>query len=217
MQKYKGIIFDLDGVITDTAEFHYQAWKRLAEKLDIPFDQEFNHKLKGVSRMDSLDIILTRTDKIYSLEEKKRLTDEKNEDYRSLIAEMTPEDLLPGAKEVLDEIKEKDYKIALASASKNATFVIQKLEIEDYFDFIADAREIENSKPDPEIFLTAASGLGLKPKECIGVEDAQAGIDAINQAGMLAIGVGQTDLDGADIMIKGLEEFDIEKYQSMAK
>ncbi|AZR72846.1 beta-phosphoglucomutase [Anoxybacter fermentans] len=214
---FKGVIFDLDGVITDTAEYHYQAWKRLAEKLGIPFDRKFNEKLKGVSRMESLNIILSRSNKSYTQEEKERLAEEKNADYKELIAKITPDDLLPGAGEVLESLKKHGYKLALASASKNASFVIKKLKVEHYFDYIVDAATIKNSKPHPEIFLTAAKGLGLAPEYCIGVEDAQAGIEAIKRAGMFAVGVGSSTLKGADVMINDLRDFDIEQYQTMVK
>ncbi len=212
---FKGVIFDLDGVLTDTAEYHYQAWKRLAEKLGIYFDRKINERLKGVSRRDSLDVILENSTKTYTLEEKVKLTDEKNTDYVALIQNMTAEELLPGGKELLKFLKQEGYKIALASASKNAFTVIKNLDIEDYFDYIVDVAKVKKGKPDPEIFLTAAMEIGLDPKFCIGVEDAQAGIQAINQAGMFAVGVGDKDsLKGADVVIQNLNDFQLEEYES---
>lgn len=215
---FKGVIFDLDGVITDSAEYHYQAWKRLAERLGIPFDREFNEKLKGVSRMDSLELILSQSDQSYSKEDKVRLATDKNDDYKKLIEQITPDDLLPGVKDVLEYLKRNGFKIGMASASKNAFKVVEKLQIEDYFDHIVDSALILNGKPDPEIFLTAAEKIGLKPEECIGVEDAKSGVEAIKSAGMFAVGVGDQDiLAQADVVIDDMREFDMELYRGMVR
>ncbi|MBT2733050.1 beta-phosphoglucomutase [Carnobacterium sp. ISL-102] len=188
----KGFIFDLDGVITDTAEYHYQAWKRLADKLKISLDREMNEQLKGISRMDSLDRILALGNQIesYSVEEKERLADEKNEDYKKLILDVTPADLLPGISDLLADLKAAGIRLALASASKNGPVIMEKLGIADLFDAVVDPAGLENGKPDPEIFIKGAEQLHLKPAECVGVEDAQAGIEAINAAGIFSVGVG---------------------------
>lgn len=192
----KGFIFDLDGVLTDTAEYHFQAWKRLADKLGIPLDREMNEQLKGISRMDSLDRILTLGNRAenYSIEEKERLADEKNEDYKKLILDVTPADLLPGITDLLADLKAAGIRLALASASKNGPVIMEKLGIADLFDTVVDPAGLENGKPDPEIFSKGAEQLQLNPTECVGVEDAQAGIEAINAAGMFSVGVGKKEV-----------------------
>lgn len=208
-----GVIFDLDGVITDSARFHYKAWKRLADELEIYFDEEINERLKGIDRLGSFEIILERSREKYTEEEKLKLADRKNEYYKELINTMSPEDLLPGAINTLKDLKEKGLKTGLASVSKNAFSVIARLKIGEYFDYIADAAKIKKGKPDPEIFLTVAHNLGLKPENCIGVEDAEAGVKAIKSAGMYAVGIGDSKiLYGADDVIPGLDSFDINKY-----
>ncbi len=208
-----GVVFDLDGVITDTAEYHYTAWKSLADRLGVPFDRQLNERLKGVSRMESLEIILESSDRVFTDEQKTKLAAEKNTAYVALIETITPENLLPGAQEILELLKREGYRIGLASASKNALPVIKSLQVAEYFDYIVNAATIKNSKPDPEIFFAAVSGLGLTPEVCIGVEDAIAGIKAIKAAGMFAVGVGKPDiLCQADVVIKNLREFKIEDY-----
>lgn len=188
----KAVIFDLDGVITDTAEYHYQAWKAIAEELGIPFTREFNEHLKGVSRMDSLKLLLSQAETLvsYSNAELEQLTDRKNRLYVDLIEKITPADLLPGIPEFVKDIRSSGAKTGIASASKNAPTVISRLGIEDQFDVIVDVTKLKNNKPDPEIFLTAAAALGADPKHCIGVEDAVSGVDAIKAAGMFAVAIG---------------------------
>lgn len=192
----KGIIFDLDGVITDTAKYHFQAWKELGEKLNIKIDKEFNEKLKGVSRMDSLNLILEHygLEDNYSEEEKIKLATMKNLIYQELIGEVTPEDLLPGISLLLQEAQKENIKMAIASASHNGPFLLKKLEIEDYFDVVVDPAELKNGKPNPEIFLKATELLSLKTNEVVGIEDALAGIESINNAGIFSIAVGDMDL-----------------------
>ena len=188
----EAIIFDLDGVITDTAKYHYLAWKELGSKIGIEIDEEVNESLKGISRMESLERILAYGNKEseFSSEEKLDMANNKNDYYISLIQNLTPKDILPGIECLLNEIKSKSIKIGLASASKNAISVLTNLKLIDCFDFIADASKCKNSKPAPDIFLMAAIGLNVEPKNCIGIEDASAGIDAINSAGMYSVGVG---------------------------
>ena len=188
----KAVVFDLDGVLTDSAKYHYQAWKMLADKLGIPFDEEYNEKLKGVSRMESLELILQNgnaQDK-YTQEEKVAMATEKNEFYKQLIHQITPEDVLPGIHDFLEQLKAAGIKTAVASVSHNAPFILERLELDKYFDYICDAAQVPRAKPFPDIFLSAAKNLGVEPANCIGVEDAQAGIQAINAAGMMSVGVG---------------------------
>lgn len=212
-KEIKAVIFDLDGVITDTAVYHYKAWKRLADDLGVYFDEKMNENLKGIDRMTSLEMILSSSDKIFTANEKNILADRKNGYYRELIEGMTPLDILPGAVNTLEKLRSLGVKTGLASVSKNAFTVLEKLEIGEFFDFVADAAQIKRGKPDPEIFLTVAQMLGVESAFCIGVEDAQAGIEAIKSAGMYAVGIGAPEgLRGADDVIGSLDRFDIDKY-----
>ncbi|HJV15808.1 MAG TPA: beta-phosphoglucomutase [Bacillales bacterium] len=214
MQKIKAIIFDLDGVITDTAEFHYLAWKKLSEKLNYSFTREFNEELKGISRMESLEkiIVASGLHKRLNQEEKLALAEEKNNDYISLIEGITPKAILPGIEKFIFQIKREGLKIGLASVSKNAYTVIKRLELTEQFDTIVDARKIKNGKPDPEIFLTAARQLEFEPIECIGIEDAAAGIEAIKATGMFAVGIGKKDiLAKADMVYENTESLSLEE------
>jgi beta-phosphoglucomutase len=211
--QFKAVIFDLDGVITDTAHYHYLAWKRLADSVDAPFDEAFNEQLKGVDRMGSLDLILARAPRTYSPEEKRRLADTKNRHYQELIATMTPKDLLPGALRALEEVRAAGLKIGLASVSRNAFTVLDRLGIRDRFDDVVDAATVVNGKPDPEIFLTAAAHLDVDPRACLGVEDAAAGVASIKDAGMVAVGVGNPQvLYLADRVIPSMEAFRLADY-----
>ncbi|WP_313469241.1 beta-phosphoglucomutase [Carnobacterium sp.] len=200
----KGFVFDLDGVLTDTAEYHYLAWQELGEKIGISFDREFNEQLKGISRMDSLDRILAYGHKsnLYSEEKKLILADEKNEDYKKLITQITSADLLPGITELLMDLKKAEMKLALASASKNGPVILERLGIADVFDAVIDPATLLHGKPDPEIFIKGAEQLGLRPEECVGIEDAEAGIEAINAAGMFSVGVGnEQSMKAADLFV----------------
>jgi beta-phosphoglucomutase len=213
MSRFKAVIFDLDGVITDTAHYHYLAWKQLAESEGVAFDHAFNENLKGVDRMGSLELILAGSSKRYSLEQKLALADTKNRHYQQLIATMTAADLLPGAVEALAAVRAAGLKIGLASVSKNAFTVLERLGIRDRFDHVVDAAHIANSKPHPEIFLSAAHKLGVAPADCLGVEDAVAGVASIKAAGMYALGVGKPEvLTQADRVIPGLDRFRLEEY-----
>ncbi|WP_271000723.1 beta-phosphoglucomutase [Listeria seeligeri] len=206
----KGILFDLDGVITDTAHYHYLAWKKTAESIGIEFDEAFNEKLKGVSRMDSLLLILKKDNREndFTQAEIEALAADKNEFYVSLLQEITPADVLPGIKELIAALKKQNLKCAIASVSKNARTVLRALEMEQQFDYIVDASKITKSKPNPEIFIEAARGLDLKPSEVIGIEDAQAGIEAINAAGIISVGVG-SGLRDAEMTIKNTSLLDL--------
>lgn len=194
----QAVIFDLDGVLTDTAIYHFYAWKALADELGIAFTEHDNEQLKGVDRLGSLRWILQQGGLTLSAAEEARLMQQKNAHYLKLIDHITPDNLYPGVQPLFAELKHSGIKIGLASASKNAAFVVERLGIAAQFDYIADANQVTNSKPDPEVFLLAASGLGVAPQHCIGVEDALAGIEAINRAGMKAIGIGDAQvLSGA--------------------
>lgn len=204
----EAFIFDLDGVITDTAYFHYLAWQQLGNKIGIEINEEFNETLKGISRMESLERLLEfgKIEDKFTQQEKIELATEKNNNYVKLIETLTPNDILIGIKELLIEIKSKQIKIGLASASKNAVKVLQNLQLIDYFDFIADASKCKNSKPAPDIFLMAAKGLNVEPTKCIGIEDASAGIEAINTANMYSVGVGNKNiLKNADYVVSSTE------------
>lgn len=206
----KGVVFDLDGVITDTAHYHYLAWKKTAESIGIEFDEAFNENLKGVSRIDSLLLILKKDgrENDFTEEQIETLAAEKNEFYVSLLQEITPADVLPGIKELIVDLKKQNLKCAIASVSKNARTVLNALEMEQAFDYIVDAAKITKSKPDPEIFMEACRGLGLETAEVVGIEDAQAGIEAINAAGIVSVGVG-SGLRDADMTVKNTGLLDL--------
>lgn len=202
--KLKAVIFDLDGVITDSAKYHYLAWKELADELHIPFDEAYNEKLKGVSRMESLELILTNSPQKRndSQAEKLAMAEKKNDNYKELIKQITPNDTLPGILEFLKALKQEGMKIGLASVSKNAPFIIGQLKLEPYFDYIADAASVPNAKPFPDIFLACVDDFGLLAQECIGVEDARTGVESIHRAGMKAVGVGTvSEMEEADLII----------------
>lgn len=189
---YKGIIFDLDGVLVFTDKFHYQAWKVVADEMGIYFDERINHRLRGVSRMDSLEIILERYEGApLSQEEKNTLAEKKNTIYRKLLETMSKADVSEEVRETLNELKRRGVKIALGSSSKNAGFILEKVELLPVFDAISDGTNITKSKPDPEVFSMAAKYLGLKPEECLVVEDADAGIEAAIAGGMHPVGIGE--------------------------
>lgn len=207
-------IFDLDGVITDTAEYHYQAWGLLARELGIPFDRTFNERLKGIDRMQSLELILERggmRDRL-SRSEKEAMAGRKNDHYTQLIEGITPDNLLPGIAELLRDVREAGMGIGLASASRNAGTILAKLQIGHYFDTVVDPALLAKGKPDPEIFLKAAADLKATPACCVGVEDAEAGIRAIRGAGMFAVGVGTPEaMKEADLIVTGTAELNFEK------
>jgi beta-phosphoglucomutase len=201
----KGAIFDLDGVIVDTAKYHYMAWKRLAEELGFEFKESDNERLKGVSRMKSLEILLEAGDLNFSNDVKLLLADKKNKWYVEYISNIDESELLKGAKEYLIKLKNSGVKIALGSASKNAPILLDRLKIKVLFDSIVDGNKVSRAKPDPEVFLTAARELGLKAEECVVFEDAEAGIEAARAAGMGIVGIGSKDiLARADIVVPGL-------------
>jgi len=193
-KKIKAVIFDLDGVITDTSEYHYQAWKRLADEEGIPFNRDDNDKLRGVSRGECLKILLNG--KRVSAEQFQEMMDRKNEYYVELLRQMTSENILSGAKEIVLELKKRGIKTAIASVSKNTRTVLKRTGIENLFDIVVDGYSVKNTKPAPDIFLFAAKELGVKPKDCAVVEDAEAGIDAALAGNMLPIGIGPEERVG---------------------
>ena len=188
----KAVIFDLDGVLVSTDELHYQAWKILADKIDVYFDREINHRLRGVGRMDCLEIILERYEGTsFSQEEKIALAEEKNNMYRKLLKTMSPEDVTEDVRKTLKTLRERGYKLGLGSASKNAEFILKQTGLWESLDKIADGNDITKSKPDPEVFLKAAEFLGETPNDCLIVEDAEAGIKAGIRAGMKTAAIGE--------------------------
>ncbi len=202
----------MDGVMTETSEQHYLAWKAMAKDIDIEIDRSFNEKLKGVSRMDSLNLILEYGNKIdkYSEEEKAALAAKKNKFYQDLIAHLTEKNLFEGMLDLLKEIKKKKIKIALGSASRNAPTLLKAMNSMSYFDYIVNPKEIKKGKPHPDIFLKVAEDLNIKPEEYIGVEDAIAGIESIKNAGMFAVGIGDPEtLKKADIVYIETKEFNL--------
>lgn len=209
----KAVIFDLDGVIADTAVVHHAAWKKLADEIGVAFDDATGERMKGVDRRGSLDILLERATRAYGEEEKHALAERKNAYYREQIAQFGPQHLLPGAQAAIASARAAGMKIALASASRNAPLLLERLGIAQLFDYVVDAGRIARSKPDPEIFLDAARGLGVAPHDCLGVEDAAAGVDSILAAGMAAVAVGDSPaLAHADVLLPNVAAFDIAKY-----
>ncbi|MGX7195861.1 beta-phosphoglucomutase [Enterococcus olivae] len=210
----KGFVFDLDGVITDTAKYHYLAWKDLADSIGIEIDLKFNEQLKGIDRMTSLERILIHGGKAdtYTAEEKDALALQKNTHYVELLQDLTPEDLLPGVKEFLEEAQTKDVPCAIASASKNAPFILEKLGVKNAFEAIVDPATLKKGKPDPEIFVRAAEAINITPEEAVGFEDAQAGLDGIKAANMYAVGVySGEELHGADLIVNKLTDISVDE------
>ena len=185
-----GIIFDLDGVLCSTDEYHYRAWKALADSICIPFDRTVNERLRGISRMDSLEIILETSAKTYTPEEKRALADRKNARYRELLQNLSPKDADPVVISTLQALKQHNFRLCVASSSKNARFILDRLGLAPYFDGICDGNQITHAKPDPEVFLKAAAMLRLSPSECLVVEDAVAGAQAAHAGGFLSACVG---------------------------
>ena len=199
----KGIIFDLDGVIIHTDHYHYLAWEKMASQFHLSFDEMLNHKLRGVSRMDSLNTIIKYNKASFSYEQKEMMADIKNTYYQSFLDELTEEDLDNEIKETLDELKAKGFKLAIGSSSRNAKRILKNIGLIDFFDAISDGTNIEKSKPDPEVFLKAAERLGLNPESCCVIEDADSGIQAAKNAGMLAIGYDNAkDSEQTDVKLE---------------
>lgn len=212
----KACIFDLDGVIVDTAVYHYQAWKRLAHELGFDFTEHQNEQLKGVSRVRSLELILGWGSVIKTEAERTELATRKNEWYVDMINRMQPSEILPGAKEFLQAAKAAGLKTALGSASKNSSIILEKVGLLPLFDAIVDGNHVAASKPDPEVFLKGAAALGLPPEACVVFEDAIAGVQAAKAGSMKVVGIGSPDvLTEADLVIPGLHEMTLEKLQAL--
>ncbi|MGE5629062.1 MAG: beta-phosphoglucomutase [Solirubrobacterales bacterium] len=206
--KYKAIIFDLDGVICNTDRYHFMAWKVIADELGIYFDESINERLKGVGRMESLEIILENSDKSFSKEEKIFYSEKKNGIYKNLLEKMTPLDVNEEVKDTLEEIKNSGIKTALGSSSKNAKLILEKIGYQDYFNVVCDGNSITSSKPNPEVYLKTADALGISPELCVVVEDAKAGILAAHAANMDCAAVG----DGAKYH---LAEYNLGKFSEL--
>ena len=216
MNLIQACIFDLDGVIVDTAVYHYQAWKRLANELGFDFTEEDNEKLKGVSRMASLDLILQWGGMEKTQAEKEELAARKNEWYVDMITKMTPAEVLPGAREFVESCKASGIKTALGSASKNSETILAKVGISHLFDVVIDGNKVSKPKPDPEVFLKGAEELHIAPRNCVVFEDAIAGVEAAKNGGMLAVGIGSAKtLVEADLVIGGLDQMNIEKLNDL--
>ena len=208
-----GFIFDLDGVITDTAKFHYQAWKALADSLGISIDETFNETLKGISRMDSLDRILAHghRENAFTPAEKEALAQQKNDHYVQLLEHLTTEDVLPGVVPLLQQAQARHIPCAVASASKNAPLILEKLGVRAYFATIVNPDSLSKGKPDPEIFLAAADSIGVLPQNAIGFEDAQSGIDGLKAAGIYAVGLSASQpLIGADMQVSEMTKLSVD-------
>ena len=216
MSKIKACIFDLDGVIVDTAVYHYKAWRRLANQLGFDFTEEQNEELKGISRIESLKIILNWGSVSKTDEEMQELATLKNTWYVEMITKMTPSEILPGAKEFLELVREKNYLTALGSASKNSETILNQIGLMHLFDALVDGNKVTKSKPDPEVFLVGAKELNVKPEECVVFEDAIAGVQAAKRGNMKAVGIGKADvLTEADLVVAGLFEMTIEKLENL--
>jgi beta-phosphoglucomutase len=215
-QNFPAFIFDLDGVIVDTAKYHYLAWKKLANELGFEFTKEQNELFKGVSRKRCLEILLEIGDVKATQEQFDQWMVEKNEDYLSYIEDMDESEILPDVHKVLDYLKDKKIPMALGSASKNAKPILEKVKLLPYFDAVVDGTDVAKPKPDPEVFLIAAEKLGTKPENCMVFEDAVAGIQAANKAGMISIGIGDAkSLSEADHVFKDFTEISIDFLEGL--
>ncbi len=211
MAKYKLAIFDLDGVLTETSQQHYLAWKMLADDLGLFFDIEMNEQLKGVSRMASFEVILRENDQLdlYGEKEKTRLITRKNDLYQEMIADVSPDNLFEGVTDLFTQLKSEGIKIGLASASHNGPALLESMNIAEMFDVVVNPGEVAQGKPAPDIFLAAAKKLGVEPVDCIGFEDAVAGVAAIKDAGMFAVGIGDPQiLTRSDVVFHHIKDFD---------
>lgn len=216
MAQLKGLIFDLDGVLVTTELNHYKAWKKTADQLQIPFDEERNEQLKGVSRADSLRRILEWGKREVDADTFQALLDEKNDYYRQSIAEISRDQMLPGALDLLVEARDRGLLLAVGSSSKNAKYILEKLQIIDWFKTIVDGSGVSHPKPHPEVFLNAAKGLGLNVEECVVFEDAQSGIEAARAGGFKTVGVGNPAIeDQCDYFYPSLENFSLSSYEEL--
>ena len=207
--RYQAIIFDLDGVICRTDQYHYLAWKQVADELGIPFDEPVNERLRGVSRMASFDIILERSNVTMSDEEKIHWTDKKNEIYKSMLTQMGPDDMLEGVADTLHKLRAMELDLAIGSSSRNTKFILGQLGLSDFFDAISDGTNITHSKPDPEVFVKATEFLNRAPVECLVVEDAEAGLQAATAGGMDSAAFGEIAIRS------GLGTWNLERFSDL--
>lgn len=208
MKEIKACIFDLDGVVVDTAKYHYLAWKRLANDLGFEFTEQHNERLKGVSRMRSLEILLEVGGLSFPPDEMERMAAQKNAWYVEYIERMTPDEILPGAKDLLEELRANGIKLSLGSASKNSPLILERIGLKNHFDAVIDGNSVTVAKPAPDIFLTAARALGVEPQHCVVFEDAEAGIEAAINAGMRTVGIGNPQiLNRANVVVPNLKGF----------
>ena len=206
----KAIIFDLDGVLVHTDQYHYQAWKSLADELNLPFDEKKNDRLRGISRMESLEIVLEDSDKTYTNEEKEHMAEKKNEIYRRLLSQMTPQDVKAEVREALSQLKNMGYLLAVGSSSKNAKYILERTALTGYFDAISDGNNISKSKPDPEVFVKAAEYVDEQADKCLVVEDAKAGLQAAIAGGMDCAAIG-------DAVASGLGTYNLSAFADLLK
>ena len=214
----RAFLFDLDGVIVDTAIYHYQAWKRLANELGFDISEEFNEQLKGVSRMDSLDLILAHGGLTLSDEKKNELAAQKNQWYLELVSRMTSDDILPGVATFFSQVRKAGLQTALGSVSKNAPLILERIGMTNAFDAIIDGTKITKGKPDPEVFTKGADELGVSPAECVVFEDAVAGVEAGKRGGMFVVGIGTPDvLTQADLVAPSLAALTVDEVLAKAE
>lgn len=188
--KYKAVVFDLDGVICCTDKYHYRAWQCIADKIGVDFDRHVNHRLRGIGRMESLDIILEKHDEELTIAHKLDYATQKNSIYVEMLEDMSPSDLSKDVRKTLETLREHGYKLAIGSSSRNAKIILEKIGLGDFFDAVSDGTNISNSKPHPEVFLKACNDLDLEPKDCVVIEDAKSGVDAALAGGMDCAGIG---------------------------
>jgi len=214
----KACIFDLDGVIVDTAKYHFIAWREIARELGFEFTEAHNERLKGVSRMRSLEILLEVGGIILDQKAKEFLAEKKNNDYLTYVLQMAPDEILPRAKDFIEELRHLQIKIAIGSASKNAMTILNRLQITHFFDTVIDGNKVTKAKPDPEIFLKGAQELSIPPANCVVFEDAEAGIEAAIAANMKCVGIGSPqNLVKANLVIPGFEKFSFRKMNELLK
>ncbi|ABX41401.1 beta-phosphoglucomutase [Lachnoclostridium phytofermentans] len=206
----KGFIFDLDGVICSTDEYHYEAWKVLAKKLGVSFSRMDNNRQRGVSRMESLEVLLEKSEKLFTEDEKVTLADYKNKIYQSLLNNMGEKDLSYEVKDTLDRLREKGYKLAIGSSSRNAKIILEKIGLDNYFDAVSDGNNITKSKPDPEVFIKAAEYMNIPCEQCYVVEDAKSGVEAAIAGGFKTIAVG-------DAIKYKIAEYNLNSFQELLK
>ncbi len=216
MSKIKACIFDLDGVIVDTARYHYIAWKEIAQQLGFEFTLQHNERLKGVSRMTSLDILLEIGGVSMDENQKETLAKQKNDRYVALISKMTPDEILPGVVDFLIQLKNEGIKTAIGSASKNTPMILERLDLAKYFDAVIDGNSVSQAKPDPEVFLKGAQALEIRPCNCVVFEDASAGVEAAVNGGMMCVGIGDAEnLAEADFVIPGFKDFSLKQLKEL--